>query len=232
MTVDENDNFYVMDDEEENIYDIDDSPRNFASYDDEEREELMEEEEQKSERKNVFGLLLKIMFNPVEGWKTLRRGKINIEKLQSGCFYPLLAILAISKFSEYIYSVNVNLKQVITDSVVSFVSFFFSYFCVPMALAWFLPKATKEKMDETYMKGYILVALSTLVLFSIVTNLLPMLWPILIFLPIWTLYLMFKGVRFFKFPQNLELRFYIVSGAAVIGMPLVIDWVLTTIMPY
>lgn len=234
MSLEEKDNLYVLKDEEE--MDDEKNPLNYASYtynEEEDSEETSEEDSQEGKRsQSGFLLMFRIMFNPVEGWKRLRRSKITVESLQSGCFYPLLALLALSNFADYIYSVNVELSVVITKAVVAFVSFFFGYFCILMVLTMLLPKEMGEKLNSNYGKEYFIVALSTLAMFSFVTNMLPMIWPILIFLPIWTLYLMFKGIRFFHFPERREVRFFIMASVATIGVPLLIDWILNEIMPY
>lgn len=230
MSIEDNDNIYILE-EEEIEQDPDDSPRNFAAYKDEEREEEAELEDKKKGY-SAFGILFRVMFNPVEGWKKLRRNKIPVEKMQAGCFYPLLAILALSKFASFFYSVNVNLSEVLTSSIVAFVSYFFTYLCLPMLVNLLLKKDISERYENRFGKEYTLVALSTLSLFSIITNLLPMIWPILIFLPLWTIYIMFKGVRFFKLPIKDEMKFFVTLTAGVIGLPLLIEWVLNTIMPY
>ena len=227
MSIEDNENIYIIEEEKE----IDNSPMNFAAYNKEE-EDVEEDFKERKSRKTTFALLFKIMFNPVEGWKSLRRSRNNIESLQGGCFYPILALLAVSHFAEFFYSVNATLSSVMTQAVVTFVAFFFSFFCIQLILSWVMPKELISAFDNTYGKEYILISLSTLALFSIITNILPMLWPILIFLPIWTLYIMFKGVRFFKLPEKYEMKFFVVSSASVIGMPLLIDWILNTILPY
>ena len=229
MSTEDRDNLYILEEENE---DIDTSPRNFAAYEDEERIEENNDEQTEEVNKSAFSLLIRIMFNRVEGWKRLRRSNISIENLQSGCFYPILAFLAISKFADYFYSVNVTLTKIISEAIIAFVAYFFGFFCIAMILNWFLPQEVAEKFDSKFGKEYTIVALSTLALFSIITDLLPMLWPILIFLPIWTLYIMFKGVRFFKLPPNQETKFYVISSASVIGIPLLIEWALASVLPY
>lgn len=226
MSIEDNENYYILEEEE-----TDKSPLNFAAYNDEERKED-EKENLKGKKTSPFALLLQIMFNPVQGWKTLRRSKINIEALQSGCFYPLLALLALSNFADLFYSVNTSLSQIITQAVVSFVAFFFGFFCVQMILNWTLPKDLAIYLEEKFGKEFLMIALSTLALFAIIRNIVPMLWPILIFLPIWTLYLMYKGIRFFKMPSNEEMKFFVLSGASVIAVPLIIEWSLNAILPY
>lgn len=222
----ENDEIYYIIEEE----DSEESALNFAAYENEERD--TKEEDKSGKKRSPLRYLLQIMFNPVQGWKNLRRSKISIENLQSKLFYPLLSIMAISNFAEFFYSVNVSLSQVLTDSVVSFVSLFFGYFSIPIVLSWLLTKDVTKKFEEEFGKEYILVSLSTLALFKTIINILPMLWPILIFLPIWTLYLMFKGVRFFKFQTQEEMKFFVICGATTIGIPLLIDFTLNAVLPY
>lgn len=227
MSFEDNDNIYVLEEETEE----DKSPLNFAAYNDEDREETIEEQ-QVGEAGSAIGLLFRIMVNPVEGWKRLRRSGLSVEKLQAGCFYPILALLSVSTFAEYFYSVSVNLSELVTQAVVAFVAYFFGYFCVMMVMNWIFPKEMAEKIESTFGKAYFIISMSSLVLFTIVTNLLPMIWPILIFLPVWTFYFMFKGVRFFHFPREKETRFYVIAVVAAVGMPLLIDRVLNAILPY
>ena len=229
MSVEDKDNLYILEEEEQ---DQDSSPLNFAAYNDEERASVEEVEEQQLKRVSIFGILLKIMFSPVEGWKLLRRSNTSLENLQSSCFYPLLALVAISKFADYFYSVNVGLTQLVSKAVVAFVSYFFGYFCIQIVMAWLLPKDMAEKIDTPFGRKYIIISLSTLAIFSFITDLVPMLWPILIFLPIWTLYIMFKGVRFFNLYVKQEMKFYIIVSAAVIAIPLLIDSLLNGLLPY
>ncbi|MCH5231586.1 MAG: hypothetical protein J1F43_07300 [Muribaculaceae bacterium] len=235
MSIEDNENFYILEEDKEQSQE-EKTPRNFAAYPDEETADEDEDEEESEEETNpevsAIGLMFRIMFAPVEGWKKLRRNKVTLESIQAGCFYPLLALLAVSKFADYFYSVNVSLSQIITQGVVAFVSFFFGFYCIDIILQWLLPKDMVEKYSSAFGKNYIVISLSTIALFAILKDLLPMLWPILFFLPIWTMYLMFKGVRFFKFKDYQEVKFYVYAVAGVIGIPLLIDWVLNSVMPY
>lgn len=71
-----------------------------------------------------FLLMLKVLLNPVEGWKSVRRDNITSDQAQRGCFYPLLAILAVSKFAELFYNTRIGLQDVFVEAVGIFVSFF------------------------------------------------------------------------------------------------------------
>ncbi|MCH5238116.1 MAG: hypothetical protein J1E95_10020 [Muribaculaceae bacterium] len=220
----EDDNIYIY--REEN--DPDDTPENYSSETNQKDEEI---NENPGKCKYPFRLMLKVMFAPVQGWKTLRREAATPEFFQTGCFYPLLALLALSQFADFFYSSRITLSSVITAGVIAFVSYFFGYFSVLSFLRIVFPKEIGEYFENNYGKVYIMLSMSTLVLFSIFTNLLPMLWPVLIFLPLWTIYIMYRGIRFFKLPESYTLKFTIFSCVSVIGFPLLIDWALNALLP-
>ena len=59
-------------------------------------------------------------------------------------------------------------------------------------------------MKEDIGKQLVMVGMSTLALFSSIIQFLPMIEPVLVFLPIWTIYIIFKGVRIIRVPDDVE----------------------------
>ena len=145
----------------------------------------------------VFRLMLKVMLSPIEGWKSVRRAKITSEMAQRGCFYPLLAVLALSKFVVMAYYPSLSLANAMIDAVSSFVSFFFGYFCILIISKIVMPKAEYFQTND-FGKVLIVISLSTLSLFGTLTVLLPMLWSFMIFIPLWTIYIISRGAKFLK----------------------------------
>lgn len=180
---------------------------------------------------SVFGLLLKTMFNPVEGWKAVRRANISPETFQKECFYPLLAVYAVSKFAILAYSVKANLSEVLVDAVTSFVSFFFGYFCIVILLQHLMPKESAKTFDTDFGKDLVLLSLSSLCLFFIFTELLPMLWAVLIFLPLWTVYMICRSTKFIKIPEDRQLLTVALMNLIIIGVPILLEWGLGEILP-
>lgn len=178
-----------------------------------------------------FLLLLKILLRPVEGWKSLRRSHYTQEKVQAECFYPLLALLACANFILLVYSQKITISQIIVKGVISFVSFFFGYYCILIFLQMVLPSSSRENFKNEFGKVFIIMSLSSLALFGIFLELLPFLWPVLIFLPLWTIYSMCRGIRFFKIPSGNLLRFTVFVCGSVISFPYLIDILLGYILP-
>ncbi len=217
----DNDNIYIYSEEEEDSQD---------EYSEEEEDDEEEEEHGKG-GVSVFGLLLKTMFSPVEGWKAVRREKISPETAQRECFYPLLAIYAVSKFAILAYSAKADLSEVLVSAVTSFVSFFFGYFCAVILLRHLLPKESAKTFDTDFGKNLVVLSLSSLCLFFILTELLPMLWAVLIFLPLWTVYMICRSTKFIKIQEDRQLLTIALMNLIIIGTPILLEWGLGEILP-
>lgn len=178
-----------------------------------------------------FRLMLRVMMQPIEGWKSIRRAALSPESAQQRCFYPLLAIMAASRFAMMLYYPTKKLSETLIESVCSFVSFFFGYFFIVILLKLVMPGDSKKTFDSDFGKVFIIISLSTLCLFYTLADTFPMLWAVLIFLPLWTIYIICRGTRFLKFPQNKQIAATFILCLIIIGIPSVLSWVLEVLLP-
>lgn len=225
--VEDSDNIYVYVEESEDESYLDDSGLNYSQL----PESSIEAAAQEGSGVSVILLLLKLLSNPIEGWKEVRRKRVSVEEAQRNCFYPLLAILAVSHFAYLFYSTRVTLSQIILGAVTSFVGFFAAYFCIVILLQILLPKDSGKCMDTNFGKVFVILNLSSLCLFFTAIELFPMLSPVLIFLPLWTVYMICRGTRFFKFPEDKTILGTGLLCILIVGLPFLIEWGLNQILP-
>lgn len=178
-----------------------------------------------------FGILMKTMFTPVEGWKALKRAKIPSDKFAAKCFYPLIAIASLSEFAAMFYEANIPIVDMIVRVLMVFISFFFGYFSALSVAVVSLHSSVKETMKSSLGKNFIMLSMSTLAIFLTLFNLLPMVGPALVFLPIWTVYMIFRGVRILRGPRDKEAMTVVILSTLVIGMPLLWNWIFTELVP-
>jgi hypothetical protein len=237
---------YAIEDDEKPLYEIEDSlsPRPEEEYciddeeeDEEEEDEDMDEEQPTeesvvSEKKNPspVRLLFKTMFTPVEGWKALKRARLKTEEFASRCFYPLIALAAISEVSKIFYEANVSVSDWAVDGLITFMTFFFGYFSVLLAGGFMLPSKSRDIIKKDIGKQFVMLAMSSLAIFWIFIQIMPMLEPVLVFLPLWTIYLIYKGVRILRVPEEVENSTTGLLCMLIIGIPVLWNWVLTDIL--
>lgn len=187
--------------------------------------EVSETKGRSKRRHTPFLLLLHILMTGTAGWKDLRRSRLSPEQTASGCFYPLIAIASVCQFADWFYHPEFNLSATLICAVSVFASFFFSYFAVQVVCRWLFPMAAKSKTETQYFKLIVQYALSSLALFWIPAELLPILEPFTVFLPIWTAFIITKGLRFLRIPEQCQNRCMVTIVVTVIVMPYLFMWV-------
>ena len=170
-------------------------------------------------------LLFNILMTGTAGWKDLRRARITPEQAAAGCFYPLIALASVSRFADWFYLPDFNLSDTLVSAVSVFASFFFSYFAVQVACKWLFPRPAKSKTESSYFKLIVQYALSSLALFLIPAELMPILETITVFLPIWTAFIITKSIRFLRLPDHCNNRCMVTIVISVIVMPYLFMWV-------
>ncbi|MDE6410687.1 MAG: YIP1 family protein [Muribaculaceae bacterium] len=235
LETEETDNLYSLpDDSDESGNENDNDPidsvesgedDDYAIEDDEDEEEEDDSDEENHKKGNKFSLLLKIMSTPVEGWKELKRRHYPPEDVASGLFYPTVALASLSEFAGMIYT-TIGVGECLMSALTAFISFFFGYFTVLLLCGAILPKLSKGIMKTAIGKEFVMVNMSTLALFFTAINLFPMIDAVLVFLPIWTIYLIYKGVRILRIPEAVETRTKILLTFLIIGAPFLWSWLM------
>ncbi|MDE6019135.1 MAG: hypothetical protein K2G85_10020 [Muribaculaceae bacterium] len=174
---------------------------------------------------NPFLLLLSILMTGTAGWKKLRRSRLKPEQTAAGCFYPIIAVAAACRFADWFYVPEFNISTTLVSAASIFVSFFFSYFAVHVICRWLFPVQAKSKTDTEYFKLIVQYALSSLALFMIPAEILPILEPLTVFLPIWTAFIITKALRFLRLPEIYHNRCMVTIVITVIVMPYLFMWI-------
>lgn len=240
-----NQSIYAINNREENAdvisssgeYSLEDEEirnRDIEEYDDDEGDESdgdVGDDGRGHESRSPLRMLLAMMINPIEGWKSIRRSGMTPEAMARGCFYPLLAVAAASCFLECLYNSATTLSMAMVEGVKIFVAFFFGYFVCLMLIRLFMPADKKKIADSSYGKQYVMYLLSTLALFWVFYSALPMLGPVISFLPLWTIYLSMRGARFFRFPDDKKNLLTTLVCLSVIGAPILIYWIFDLLLP-
>lgn len=197
---------------------------------DPEIEEAKDPTDHKKKKTSPFLLLLSILMTGTAGWKELRRARMTPEKTAAGCLYPLAALAAVCKFADWFNKPEFNLSETLVGAASIFASFFFSYFAVIVICRLLFPYDTKQKTETPYFKQIVQYALSSLALFSIPSEILPILEPITVFLPIWTAFIVTKGIRFLMIPDQFHNRCMVTLIVTAIVTPYFFIWVCDNIL--
>ncbi len=197
----------------------------------EEGDDEEEDPEGGGKRSSSLKLLFSMMINPVEGWKKIRRAKMSPETMARGCFFPLLAIAAASCFLECLYNSATTLSMAMVEGVKIFVAFFFGYYVSLLFIRVLMPRDKKGIADSSFGKQYVMYLLSTLAIFWVLYAALPMLGPVIAFLPLWTIYLAIRGARFFRFSDDRKNLLTTLLCLTILGAPILMYYIFDILLP-
>lgn len=169
----------------------------------------------------IFCILL---ISPLEGWKTIRRHNISSNIWAQNCFYPIIAFSAVSIFFNKFYNPYASIEELLIPAVARFIAFFFGYFLISILCQIFLPNSSQILTESNFGKIFIMSILASLAVFIAVISFLPMLEPVFVFLPLWSIYILYKGVRFLKLSEHSQAWTVIVLGILIVGIPYLLNW--------
>lgn len=212
-------------DDEEERGDIDD----IAEYIYEDEEEP--EKRPKGSGASPFSLFIKLFISPLKGWKSLKNSTLRPEQVASGCFYPMLALASVSVFMGKFYDSACTLTQMLIDAVGVFISFFIGYFLTMALSRMVLRGDASEKLDGFYGRSWLMYIMSTLALFFIIAQIFPPLEPVVVFLPLYSIYLTLRGVRFLRLKESKEQTVAWTVAILSIAIPSCIYYLFEAITP-
>ena len=213
--------YYSMNDEEPSIdeYNLEEEEDVAA---DEEEKPREEKPRKKPKRYAPLTAVLRLLLRPVEGWKSILRARYSTAEFMGGCFYPLTGLAGLSCLADLIYNPDATVGATMTLTVVTFMSLLIAYFATVLVIELAMRPLKGTKLSGHDGKIFIMSVISTLALYTTIWNLLPMMNPLTVFMPLYTVYLIMRGIRLLHVPREKETRTAIELSALTIGIPLLL----------
>lgn len=184
-------------------------------------------------KKSVAPVLrfLYLLIAPVEGWKRLKNEHYPNDYFARALFYPLLALMAVSCFASKFYQPEISISALLQQAVAEFVAMFAGYFAIGVVARSFMQHTAREKIRTRFGCNFIMTALSALSLAATLYSLFPNLGALLIVIPIYVAYIIAKGTRFLRLPDNEQMPTIAVLIVLILGIPTGIYALLKSLMP-
>lgn len=171
-----------------------------------------------------------LFVSPLNGWKKLKNLGLKADIMAQKVFYPLVAIASLSVFFDKL-NYDTPIEILLQQAIVTFVAFFFGYFIILFLSTIIMKKESAVKLQTDFGKIFIMVNLSSLTVLYSIYKIIPFIYPILVFTPIYTIYLIIKGCRFLRIPQEETVNTNILLVLMIIGIPIALNYIFTLILP-
>lgn len=193
---------------------------NFDNY-------LIEDDEDDRKRYTMWSIMPVAMVNPQLGWSRARDEGPTPEIATLRFFIPICIFAALADFLIYLYPGQYTFPGVLVGSVVTLCSFFIGYYLSLVLTRLLLRKHSKSLPATDYGKLLIMGSTATLAFFHILMRAFPMFDFILEFLPLWTIYLVFEGIRQDHHDQEYSIFSIGMVCLIIICSPILIEWILS-----
>ena len=185
------------------------------------------EEEENEECLTMWSILPRIMAMPQSGWELCKLSGPVPEIAVLRFLLPLCLLAGGAEFMAMLYQVQLTFEGVLVNAVISFFSFFLGYYIAVVLAKVFLPKDAKEFITSKYGRLMAIAGVSTLAFFHILFQSLPMFDFIIEFFPLWTIFLIFKGMQIADVPKEKAAFSLGVMCLAIISSPYLVEWALS-----
>lgn len=179
---------------------------------------------------NFFKNILQLIVSPTEGWKSIKKFNVPRPLFTSKVFFPLLGVLAVSVFVQYLYTFTGSLTDYLQKSIIQCSSIYFGYMLSAFALNYYLLKGESEEGTENKVHIFTLYLYSILMMLSIINNLLPVSFPFIDIFHFYVVYLIFKGVDYLSIKSGDRVKFVVVASLALLLSFYAIRYLLNTIL--
>ena len=190
---------------------------------------VLEDDAEEIRHYTMWSLIPRTMVMPASGWqRTFENGPLP-EIAVIRFLLPMCILSGLSEFFVYFYQVQLSFSSVLVSAVIIFCSFFIGYFLALLLAQIAMPKEARQFAGTDTAKLMIMTGIGTLALFHILFMALPMFDFILEFLPLWTVYILYEGMRKNKVSETKQTYATAALCVAVICSPMLIEWLLAAI---
>lgn len=171
--------------------------------------------------------LLQLALSPTRGWEDIALDDQEFpEKSVAISFYLLMVIVSLTWIVQKLYHPGLDTLKIIELVIVTFASFFVCYFVGTFIMSVSLESLIDGgEVNERHTRHFVICGLSLLSIILLISNVLPTGTPVLWFLPVYVLVILWKGAKFLNVRRKRGAVFTIISFIAVILPIGLLSWI-------
>lgn len=166
-----------------------------------------------------------LMTMPTKGWEMIKRHGPTPEIATLRFLLPICLLAGGAEFFSLLYPNQLTFTSTLVNAVVELCSFFLGYFMALVLAKLFLPGDAKFFPSSDYGKLLTMAGVATLAFFHILLMALPMFDFLIEFLPLWTIFITYKGMNFAEIDKERSAFSMGVMCVVIICSPVLIEWI-------
>lgn len=188
-----------------------------------------------------IGNIIQLIFSPQKGWEDLeqddyrsdgRRGCIDIRRLYTLGFLPLILICSLTCFVRMMYDNGPDFLGSLQTAIIQFFSLFLSYHLAVYIFSWLMPRVVGPDAMPDQRRDAIMVmySISVIALIFLLGNVIKVKLALIQFLPFYVIFIIWKGADFVDVPQRSIGQFMLMASASVLGAVYGLSFLFTVLL--
>lgn len=175
--------------------------------------------------------MFQLVLSPIKGWEDVAADKFNGRDLLIKGYIPFIAIASVTVLIKVVYSPEATLIVGLQQMVVCFVKYFVSYYLAAFVFTLFLPTCIEGELSMLKCQTFIIYGLALLALVNIIKNCIPVDLAISFVMPVYVLYILWRGLRYMNISFNGVGTFLLLVIFALIAPPYALQYFFNFILP-
>lgn len=184
-------------------------------------------------------LLFQIILNPAKGWEDVEDAlvdrRLNVRSAYIRGFLPLITVASLAAFFRLVYAGGPDALSALSRAIIDFVSLFLSYhlsiYVISSVMPRFLDPGDAEiGRDQRRLALTSMMSIAFVALVVLVSNIIKVRVAILDFVPLYAVFIIWKGCGFLGVSRRQEGLYMIVASAAILGSVYIMTLFFSTLM--
>lgn len=176
--------------------------------------------------------ILQLVLRPANGWEDvssdLGAEPGVVSRIYRGDFIPLIGVCSASSLVRVLY--GTDFLGALAQGLVTFVALFLSYYIACWVLASWMPRLASNDGDSGRYQVMVMYTLSVIALAGLLVNIVKVRLAILDFLPLYTIFVLWKGCRFAGVGPEKEGLFMLLSTACILGSYYILSFIFNSLV--
>lgn len=174
---------------------------------------------------------VQIILNPAQGWMDAERLNHNARSLLVAGLCPWLGITALTALTGAFVRQSITLTDALLKGAVDFTGYFVSVFLCRFLLTELIDRYVEsKKLSEARVLTLTVYVVGAMATITMLNNLFPFDLALLSFLPLYIIYIIWSARYYMGIPPESNLRFMLVSLAALFAPPYLLSYILSIII--
>lgn len=173
---------------------------------------------------------LQLILAPVKGWEDVSADGLDDTALLKKGLIPMLAVVALSSLVRLFFDVEASVVGVIQQAIITFIKYFATYYFACLIYTLYLPSCINGEFSLKKCHTFITYGITLLALVNIIENCIPVELAVLYIMPIYVLYILWRGLRYLSVSFDGVGTFLLITILSIIVPPYLLQYLFKVVL--